>query len=346
MRNAKQREEWERTVADPLYAPYLVVDHKAEWSAHLAAAKAYVDRHGKAPSTHDADAKKLGIWLSSQRAEYGLAGSNRIVECDADAKAEWGSMLRDPRYARLLGRDQAPVAPAPTGASKKKQRALPGATALAGSGRAVARSLSAIGQLHKEYLALDPSVLHARFQAEPRLWLEYHATRTLTLAAYEPASLPSNRIIAELEKTRTSRRKLVVDMGCGEAPIARHFANDARFSFVSYDHHSGGDALITEADISAMPLADASAEIAIMSLAMWGPRESCAAYAREAHRVLESGGMFIVGDSTARWTASAEDAGGPAGLMRALLSERFRVVHEEIGVPFCLFVCCAKSGHR
>lgn len=260
-----------------------------------------------------------------------------------DLRVEWEAAVGDPRYAAFLCRDAAghvDVEPAPTVARTKKQRALPALpAATASSGRAVARSLSAIGALHKEYLALDPSVLHARFQAEPRLWLEYHATRTLTLAAYEPASLPSNRIIAELEKTRTSRRKLVVDMGCGEAPIARHFASDARFSFVSYDHHSGGDALITEADISAMPLADASAEVAVMSLAMWGPRESCAAYAREAHRVLESGGMFIVGDSTARWTA--EDAGGPAGLMRALLSERFRVVHEEIGVPFCLFVCCA-----
>ena len=61
-------------------------------------------------------------------------------------------------------------------------------------------------------------------------------------------------------------------MGCGEAPIAHYFQNkhDSRFVFHNYDHQSGGDSLIQEVDISALPLEDADAEIVIMSLALWG----------------------------------------------------------------------------
>jgi hypothetical protein len=341
MRDAELRALWEATHRDERYAS-LLADRDESWRETLAAVKAFIDEHQRAPRDRsDLAEKRLRSWMCAQRASYERRMYAMKLE---DLRAEWEATLGDSRYARFFRRESMEgAAPVRT----RRQRALPagespGRSDLAGladrtdlPGR-MACSISAIGQLHKEYLTLDPSVLHARFQAEPRLWLEYHATRKLTLAAYEPASIPANRIIAELDKTRTCRRRLVVDMGCGEAPIARHFANDPRFAFVSYDHHSGGDATITEADISAMPLADASAEIAIMSLAMWGPRESCAAYAREAHRVLESGGMFIVSDSTARWTA---EPGADAGLMRALLCERFQIAHEEIGAPFCLFVC-------
>ena len=47
--------------------------------------------------------------------------------------------------------------------------------------------------------------------------------------------------------------------------------------------------MIQEVNILKLPLEDAYVEIAIMSLALWGTRENCIQYIREAYRVLERG---------------------------------------------------------
>ena len=120
--------------------------------------------------------------------------------------------------------------------------------------------------------------------------------RKQNFASYEKESIPTNRIIKELEKIKTKRQKVVVDMGCGKADIAHYFKKkkDDRFLFYNYDHQSGGDEMIQEVDISELPLEDASVEITIMSLALWGTRENYIQYIREAYRVLESGGLIRV----------------------------------------------------
>lgn len=201
---------------------------------------------------------------------------------------------------------------------------------------------SEIGLLHKTYLKMRSDTLNAKFKSEPQLWRDYHATRKRNFATYDPASIPSNQIIRELEKIQTKRRKVVVDMGCGEAPIAHHFLakNDLRFTFHNYDHQSGGDPLIQEVDISALPLDDASVEICIMSLALWGTHENCTQYIKEAYRVLESGGKFYISDSTKKWSPEPLTPENGGELLRTLLTTNgFKIINENIGMPFCLFVC-------
>jgi SAM-dependent methyltransferase len=202
---------------------------------------------------------------------------------------------------------------------------------------------SPIGTLHKTYKRMRSDTLHTTFRQNPQLWREYHAERKRNFASYDPSSIPCNRIIAELAKIRTSRRKLVVDMGCGDASIAHHFSaqSDHRFQFANYDHQSGGDPTITEVDMSKLPLGDASAEIAIMSLALWGTSDNCRQYVQEAHRVLESGGLFYIIDTTKRWSPEPLTTDKNAGeLLQTLLTScGFRIVSEDVGVPFCMFVC-------
>jgi superfamily II DNA or RNA helicase len=199
---------------------------------------------------------------------------------------------------------------------------------------------SEIGLLHKTYLKMRSDTLNAKFKDKPQLWREYHATRKRNFAAYDPASIPSNKIIRELEKIQTKRRKVVVDMGCGEAPIAHHFQNDLRFTFHNYDHQSGGDPLIQEVDISALPLDDADAEIAIMSLALWGTHENCVQYIKEAYRILESGGKFYISDSTKKWSPENPTQENGGDLLRTLLTTNgFKIINEVIGTPFCFFEC-------
>ena len=131
-------------------------------------------------------------------------------------------------------------------------------------------------------------------------------------------------------------------MGCGKADIAHYFKKkkDNRFLFYNYDHQSGGDEMIKEVNISELPLEDASVEIAIMSLALWGTRENCIQYIREAYRVLESGGKFYISDSTKKWSPNELTKENGGELLRNLLTENgFKIISEDIGVPFCFFVC-------
>ena len=201
---------------------------------------------------------------------------------------------------------------------------------------------SEIGLLHKTYLKMRSDTLHQKFKSDPQLWREYHATRKRTFASYDPASIPSNQIIQELEQIQTKRRKVVIDMGCGEAPIAHHFLakNDQRFTFKNYDHQSGGDPLIQAVDISAVPLDDASVEIGIMALALWGTSADCKQYINEAYRVLESGGKFYISDSTKKWSPEPLTPENGGALLRTLLTDQgFTIIREAVGSPFCLFVC-------
>jgi len=93
-------------------------------------------------------------------------------------------------------------------------------------------------------------------------------------------------------------------------------------------------------DISTLPLEDASVEIAIMSLALWGTQENCIQYLKEAYRVLESGGKFYISDSTKKWSPEPMTAENGGEVLRTLLTENgFKIINEDIGVPFCLFVC-------
>ena len=201
---------------------------------------------------------------------------------------------------------------------------------------------SDIGILHKTYLKMRADNMNTTFREKPELWKEYHQVRKKTFATYDPDSIPANMIIKELEKIQTKRQKKVVDMGCGEAPIAHHFINknDARFTFYNYDHQSGGDANIKEVDISNLPLEDNEAEIAIMSLALWGTNENCVQYIKEAYRVLESGGKFYIADVTEKWSIEEMTSDNAGQLLRNLLVENgFKIINENIGKPFCLFVC-------
>ena len=131
-------------------------------------------------------------------------------------------------------------------------------------------------------------------------------------------------------------------MGCGKADIAHYFKKkkDNRFLFYNYDHQSGGDEMIQEVNILKLPLEDASVEIAIMSLVLWGTKEDKLQYIREAYRVLESGGKFYISDSTKKWSPKELTKENGGEKLRNLLTENgFKIISKEVGDPFCLFVC-------
>lgn len=131
-------------------------------------------------------------------------------------------------------------------------------------------------------------------------------------------------------------------MGCGKAHIFKYFAakSDPRFHFVNYDHVTKGDNVISQ-DISQTPLDDASAEIVVMSLAMWG--SNCHSYVREAYRILETGGQLYMAEATKRWSQKDDRdiviSGSEGGLLRRLLEDTgFQVLSATIK-KFSFFIC-------
>ncbi len=195
------------------------------------------------------------------------------------------------------------------------------------------RNKSELSVLHQRYKTMTSSNLHTAFKEDIESWHNYHKIAEENEKSFPDEGIPRNRIIQELDKIKTKRRKLIVDMGCGKAQIAEHFKHDNRFEFINYDHIATNDK-VTECDISNVPLEDDSVEICILSLAMWG--SNCGDYVKEAKRILESNGKLYIIEPTKRWT---NDNDIPGKRLNDLLVENgFKIVEESIE-KFSLFVC-------
>jgi superfamily II DNA or RNA helicase/ribosome modulation factor len=196
------------------------------------------------------------------------------------------------------------------------------------------RVKSELSDLHKKYKTLTSDNLRKLFADDPSLWLTYHSISEENEKSFPEDGIPRNRIIRELNKIKTNRQRVVVDMGCGKAQISEFFKTDTRFKFINYDHIKSNETVIS-CDISRIPLNDDSVEICILSLAMWG--SNCKSYISEAYRVLESGGKLYMIEPTKRWTETTN-----ADRLKSLLHESgFKIIEESIE-KFCLFECIKK----
>jgi hypothetical protein len=350
MSNPEIRTKWEATLEN--YKEYLCIDLDEQW--HLTHEKVckYMDDNKKRPSEKDKnfEIKKLGKWVSHQKQNY--AKKTQIMS-NPEIRSKWEATLE--KYKEYLKQEKIPIQSDEQKTEKKiiikikKQKTIIPTSSNTDISTIENQTThhfpqqpSDIGQLHKTYLPMRSDNLHQKFKENPKLWQEYHAIRKKTFAHYDHDSIPSNIIIRKLEKIKTKHKKIVVDMGCGQAPIAHHFLekNDPRFTFHNYDHISGGDIIIQEVNISHLTEEDSSVDIAIMSLALWGTQEDCTQYIKEAYRILESGGKFYICDSTKKWSFELMTQENGGELLRKMLIENgFTIIHEEIGNPFCLFEC-------
>lgn len=237
---------------------------------------------------------------------------------------------------------------------KQKNMHLSEASSISASSSASATSntrqqnKSELSVLHQRYKTLSSANLHREFKDNAKLWTNYHRMSEENEESFPADEIPRNLVIAELEKIETGRKKVVVDMGCGMAHIAKHFRakDDMRFSFFNYDHCSHGQdeiagIVVHSQDIAEVPLVDARAEIAVLCLAMWG--SNCRKYILEAYRLLETGGRLYMVEPTKRWSekndANLMIEGQQGGLLRSLLLDAgFQILSERIA-KFSFFVC-------
>ncbi|KAL3804230.1 hypothetical protein ACHAW5_011150 [Stephanodiscus triporus] len=128
---------------------------------------------------------------------------------------------------------------------------------------------------------------------------------------------------------RGGKKTVIADFGCGDAKLAKKLlalrvgkdgkslaqasAKDKErqyapcpFEVFSFDLVSGGNPLVTPADMSDVPLPDEAVDVAVYSLALMGT--NVADFVREAWRVLRFNGVLRVAEVRSRFETAA---GGP-----------------------------------
>jgi hypothetical protein len=303
------------------------------WNKTFEEVQTFIHQNEKRPSdkSKNNNETRLGRWISTQNTNY---KKREQAMKDPEKYKLWTEFLEE--YKNYMCR-----------ATPKKKSMKLNISSLStepkeSTDQKRQRTESVLSELLRKYKTLTPDHLNTLFRENANLWNEFHAISEENESTFPEEDIPRNRIIRALDQIKTKRTKLVVDMGCGKAQIAKYFHGDSRFKFINYDHVASNDTVISW-DISKMPLEDNSVEICIMSLAMWGPRTYCKQYLQEAKRILESDGKLYIIEPTNRWTTKDENGiqpVGPAGdkLMALLKDAGFKIIDQNID-KFCMAVC-------
>mmetsp|Transcript_9757 Transcript_9757/g.17047 ORF Transcript_9757/g.17047 Transcript_9757/m.17047 type:complete len:737 (-) Transcript_9757:70-2280(-) len=151
-------------------------------------------------------------------------------------------------------------------------------------------------------------------------------------------------------KGEKGKQVVVADFGCGDAKLAERLValrvgNDGQtlsqaaskkkkvtnkaqdalcpFKVFSFDLVSGGNPLVTPADMSNVPLPDESVDVGVYSLALMGT--NIADFVREAWRVLKFNGVLRVAEVRSRFeTAADENKKEGGGGKRAKLNSKLK----------------------
>jgi superfamily II DNA or RNA helicase len=276
------------------YKQYFKSD-KEKWNEKMQELKMFININKKRPSTISKISIEcvIGRWCNHQYSNYKKKSDSMK---DPEIYAQWTQFLEEYKqyFDNVVVSDEEDP-PAETTKPKKSMKLEEPSTKKETPEQKKQRTESELSILHQRYKTLTSQNLQREFQETPELWYKYHAISEENEKSFPEESIPRNRIIQELNKIKTKRTRSVVDMGCGKAQIAAHFANDSRVSFINYDHISSNEIVLVQ-DISNIPLEDDSIDICILCLAMWG--SNCRDYISEAYRILESGGNLYIIEAT------------------------------------------------
>ena len=282
------------------------------WSYNLQLVKDFMNKHKIKPkeNINEKEENALSKFITTNKKKYKM--KTEWVNDNPERCKQWEDFLEE--YKEYLNpKKSMTLKPTkePTESTEQKRQ----------------RIKTEISELHQKYKTLTSANLSKLFKNKTK-WEHYHTISEKNEESFPKESIPRNQIITELDKIKTKRPKKIVDMGCGKANISKHFTGDKRFEFTNYDHVSNDDS-VEECDISQVPLEDDSAEICILSLAMWG--SNCKEYIAEAHRILETNGTLYIIEPTKRWT-NVE----PADRLRELLSGF--IIKKETIEKFTMFI--------
>jgi superfamily II DNA or RNA helicase len=308
MKNPELWQIWNETLADPRYNKYLVIDRVQDFMSDISNLCAFIDKNGKAPSSaaKDPEEKRLMQWLSDQKKKYHPRGPefSKHGMKNQEMWQIWTDTLADPKYHAALnaklGRPQSKPK-----ATSNKSHLIPNPTAESLECSAPDSNPTSLKRVitdspykltGRAWATQKSCTTHEKLQSNPAEWHAYHAARDISFQGYvDQSQIPRNRIIAQLGNKRKHRLR-ILDLGCGRNNIARHYADEKKFTIQGYDHvvEEGSGALVGNiADLAAQE-EDESADICIYSQSLMG--SDWRTYIAEGHRMLRYNGEFIISE--------------------------------------------------
>jgi hypothetical protein len=146
-----------------------------------------------------------------------------------------------------------------------------------------------LSAMHGAWASTNSTVTHSRLAENPAEWRRYHDLYTEARRRWD--TVPAYEFAKWLNDGR--RPCVVADLGCGEMLLADRVTSG--HTILPFDHVAFDDR-VTVCDIAAVPLDDASVDIAILSLALMGKNHTD--YVREAHRILPVDGHLWLCEPT------------------------------------------------
>lgn len=153
---------------------------------------------------------------------------------------------------------------------------------------------------------------HSKFNEyithNPEKFFEYHKLRREAMNTWN--EIPYEYIATKIK----NKNRIVADFGCGENKLKTIIKNKV----YSFDHISIDDSVIA-CDMANTPLENESIDIAVFSLALWGP--DFEDYFKEAYRVLNYDGTIYVAEPTNKYTEDQKNQ-----LISILTKNGFKIV--------------------
>ena len=195
-------------------------------------------------------------------------------------------------------------ASAPAGPSAEPVRQAAGAMARQQAGAQAALAGARFRDINEQLYTRDSAHAQRLFTAQPELYDAYHAGFRLQAARW-----PQRPVGLIIEWLRSKPSSWVVgDLGCGDAEIAASVPQTVHsFDLVATNSR------VVACDISRLPLADATLDVAVFCLALMGA--NYVEFIREAHRALRPKGILRIAEVRSRiadikeWVAMLRDLG-------------------------------------
>lgn len=189
-------------------------------------------------------------------------------------------------------------------------------------------------ELNEELYTQPSQQSFAQFTSNPDLFEQYHSgfRRQVEEWPVNPVNVIYKKIVGGYKRMMEKRDDtaiVVADFGCGDAKLAERLlalqldengnlspkrplgkknkrakSGVCPFTVHSFDLVSGGNPLVTPADMTNVPLASESVDIGVYCLALMGT--NVPDFVREGWRVLKFGGMLKVAEVRSRFEACAD----------------------------------------
>ncbi|KAK0671082.1 putative ribosomal RNA-processing protein 8 [Cercophora samala] len=181
------------------------------------------------------------------------------------------------------------------------------------------------------------SEYHEGFRRQVEVWPENPVDiyisdiKTRAPLRQPPKSHPALPTSLPLPRDFNSKICTIADLGCGDAKLAttlQPLAKKSKLHIHSFDLQTGGNPLVTKADIANLPLEPGTVDVVVFCLALMGTNWTD--FIEEAYRVLRWKGELWVAEIKSRF-ASPSTTTTAAAVGSATTTQPSRVVSHSVG---------------